>query len=112
VAAITSVTFRFQVFFTGAMALLAALGWVYAICFMMLSIASMVSGPPGSAVFSLPRLTVMGVGGAVVVLVASVVHVLLLRRRLRDGHSAERTMGNLGVLGVVVALVLLSKPSG
>lgn len=89
--------FRFQVFSTGIMACCAAVGWVYAICLLIGSVASTVADPAGGAMVSRSRLALLGVGGAVIVLGAVVVHVLLLRRRLRVGHSRERTMGNLGV---------------
>jgi len=89
--------FRFQVLSTSVMAGLAATGWVYALGFMMLSIASTVEDPAGGAMFSVPLLATLGAGGTVYVIVALTVHVILLRGRLRDGHSGERTLGNLGV---------------
>ncbi len=96
IGAAKSWVFRFQVLSTALMACLAAVGWVYALSLMMLSIASTVEDPAGGAMFSVPLLTALGAGGTVVVLGALVVHVWLLRRRLRDGHSRERTLGNLG----------------
>lgn len=82
---------RYQAFFSYVMAGLAAL-MVYGICMMTLTLTSF-DGARGqglnSALFGM-------VGAATAVLVAgsAVVHVWLLRRRLRAGHSEKRTMAN------------------
>ena len=81
--------FRFQVFATNLMGFFATI-WVYSLCFMAL----MVQSPTGST-FVRERLVVLGVVGLVLVCGAFVVHVVLLRKRLRVGHSAQRTVGNL-----------------
>lgn len=88
--------FRFQVLSTALMACLAAVGWVYAVNLMPLSMASMVGSASGGKI-SIQRFAILGTAGVVFALVAMVVNMLLLRRRLRQGHSEERTLGNLGV---------------
>jgi hypothetical protein len=91
VSALRSVTYRYQVLFSAVMAA-AALGWVYSLCLLALPLAtfSKALGKSASA-----NLFVVG-GIAAVVLVAGslVVHLVLLRRRLRLGHSEKRTIGN------------------
>ena len=89
--------FRFQVFASSLSVLFAVLGWVYAICFMALGLGSTVRvfAYTSGMMVSLERLTPLAVTGVLYVCGATFVHVLLLRKRLREGHSAERTMGNL-----------------
>lgn len=83
--------YRFQVFFSTAMAGL-ALVVVYTMCLMCLCIATLPQ--KRTAPFSA---TWFSIGGCVALLVlvgATTVHVLMLRHRLRVGHSQERTIGN------------------
>ena len=98
VSAFQGWVYRFQVFSSGLMTLFALIGWVYAACFMALGIASTVPNPEwefaGGAMVSGERLALFSVIGFVYVCGAFVVHVLLLRHRLRVGHSEKRTMGN------------------
>ena len=98
VSAFQGWVYRFQVFSSGLMTLFALIGFVYALCFMALGIASTVPNPEwefaGGAMVSGERLAIFAVLGSVYVCGAFVVHVLLLRHRLRVGHSEKRTMGN------------------
>ena len=98
VSAFQGWVYRFQVFSSGLMTLFALIGWVYALCFMALGIASLVPdtlwGSAGGVMVSGERLALFSVIGFVYVCGAFVVHVLLLRHRLRVGHSEKRTMGN------------------
>lgn len=84
-------TYKHQVLFSVLMAG-AALGWVYSLCLLALPLAtfSKASGKSGSAALFIV------VGGAVVVFVAASlgVQMLLLRHRLRAGHSEKRTLAN------------------
>ena len=86
--------FRFQVFSTSLMGFFSVSGWIYAVSFMALLIASMVQTATGST-FPSERLALFGLLGFLWVCGAFVVHVVLLRKRLREGYSAERTMGNV-----------------
>jgi len=84
--------YRFQVFFSFALAGM-ALGLVYSICLLPLPLVAFlnVSDKDVSAML-------FSVGGLVglIVLVGSIgVHALMLRHRLRVGHSEKRTIGNL-----------------
>lgn len=84
-------THRFQTFFSSVMAGLAAL-LVYSICMMAVALTSFNSvrgeGLVPTVFGVVEVLSVVLLGGA------TVVHVLLLRRRLRVGHSEKRTMWN------------------
>ena len=86
--------FRYQVLSSGLMVFFAVAGWVYALALLTVGLATYDSGPQSGAGFSSARLAVAGVVAPVYVLSATVVHVLLLRRRLRTGYSEERTIGN------------------
>lgn len=96
-SAFKSWVFRFQVFASSLSVLFALIGWVYALCFLALGIASFVNDPAyfGGAMVSRDRLTLLSAVGCLYVCGAVCVHVLLLRKRLREGHSAKRTLGNL-----------------
>lgn len=87
--------FRFQVLSTGLMAFFAVAGWLYACCFLAAGIASVVDNPEGGKMISADILAIFAVWGSLLIIGATVTHVLLLRRRLRVGHSAQRTMANL-----------------
>lgn len=82
---------RFQPFFSWIMASL-ALVLVYSICMLTLMLTSL-DGVGGQGldpmVFGL-----VGSAGVVLLVSATVVHVLLLRQRLRIGHSEKRTVAN------------------
>ena len=90
--------FRHQVFASGLSTFFAVVGFVYATCLMALGIASTVEDPEwsfqGGVMVSGERLALFGLIGTLYVCGATLVHVLLLRMRLRDGHSEKRTMGN------------------
>lgn len=89
--------YRFQTFTTSLMGIFAAIGIVYAACFLGIAWATAkdvgentIFDPayfPAAAIFGIAYL-----GGAIVV------HILLLRKRLREGHSAARAMGNLAAV--------------
>ncbi|MFJ3393362.1 hypothetical protein [Leifsonia aquatica] len=87
--------YRFQVSFSIVMAVMAAM-LVYSICLLALPFTVYVKALGEDAfVVSLSVAAIV----ATVLLVGSVlVHVLLLRRRLRVGHSESRTMGNFGAV--------------
>ncbi|MEO7017105.1 MAG: hypothetical protein ABI067_11265, partial [Leifsonia sp.] len=90
--------FRFQVFASSLTVFFAVIGWVYAVCFLPLGMASTVEDPEwsfaGGVMVSGERLALFAVIGSMYVCGATFVHVLLLRKRLREGHSEKRTMGN------------------
>lgn len=86
--------FRFQVLATSLMGFFAFM-LVYASCFLFISIGSSVDDPLGGQMVALDRLALLGVLGFFWLCGAFVVHVVLLRKRLRVGHSAQRTVGNL-----------------
>lgn len=90
-AVIKKFTYRFQAFSSGVMAGMAVL-LLYAICLMFLVLAAVV--PTGGKQWAAPLFPLFGLGALVLVLGATVVHVVLLRGRLRVGHSEKRTMGN------------------
>ena len=86
--------FRYQVFASSLTVFFAVVGWVYATSLMAICIGTVEIGVSGSATFSSARLAIAGIVGPLYVCSAAVVHVLLLRKRLREGHSERRTMGN------------------
>lgn len=90
--------FRFQVFASGLATVFAIIGWVYGISLMPLGIAASVESPrfPGSMMVSGERFAVLGSIALLYVCGATVVHIVLLRKRLREGHSLARRMGNWG----------------
>lgn len=91
--------FRYQVLSSSFMVLFAVVGWVYALSFMALAIAATVEDPwevRGGVMVSGQRLALFALIGSLYVIGATVVHVLLLRKRLREGHSEKRMMGNYG----------------
>ena len=94
VSAFQGWVYRFQVFSSGLMTLFTLIGWVYALCFGPMCMAIVDIGSGGVADFSSPRLPFFVLFGLLYVCGACVVHVLLLRHRLRVGHSEKRTMGN------------------
>ncbi|MEY9952741.1 hypothetical protein [Leifsonia sp. EB34] len=93
VSLVRPLTFRFQVFFSSLLAVFATL-LVYTLCLMGLGMITNVTRG-GYTMFDLAVFPVAGVMGLLYVCGAIVVHVLLLRKRLREGHSEARTMGNL-----------------
>jgi hypothetical protein len=90
--------FRYQVLASSFTVFFAVVGWVYACCFLALGIAAMVEDPEwsfqGGVMVSGDRLALFALIGSLYVCGTPVVHVLLLRKRLREGHSEKRTMGN------------------
>ena len=92
-ASLGQIRFRFQVIASSLMTLFAVV-WVYALCFGAISIAASVQTPLNTT-YNFSLLPILMLLGGLYVFVAFGVHVLLLRRRLRDGHSAQRTLGNL-----------------
>lgn len=90
--------FRYQVLASGLSVFFAVVGWVYALSALALCIAATVPDPKwafkGGVMVSGERLALFALIGSLYVAGATVVHVLLLRKRLREGHSEERTMGN------------------
>ncbi|HWV46139.1 MAG TPA: hypothetical protein VN039_09000, partial [Nitrospira sp.] len=83
--------YRFQVFFSSVMAVM-AVGLVYTMCSLSLPIATLTRARGElfyAAFFNIAGLVTVGLLAG-----ATVVHVLLLRRRLRVGHSEKRTIGN------------------
>ncbi|GAB3575470.1 hypothetical protein GCM10027406_07010 [Leifsonia lichenia] len=86
--------FRVQVLFSGVMAVCAAV-MVYALCFVGIAMVVHVDRA-GNTVLDVALFPVVGVIGLLYICGATVVHVLLLRKRLREGHSEARTLGNLG----------------
>lgn len=113
--------YRFQVFFSTLMAVM-AVGLVYSICSLSLPIATL-TGARGELFYAV-FFNIAGLVTVVLLAGSTVVHVLLLRRRLRVGHSEKRTIGNyvavsraniskmlwinFGVVAVVVPNVLTS----
>lgn len=84
--------YRFQVFFSWVMTGL-ALGLVYSLCMLTLPLA--VYPPGGDGRLVVTPFNVAGVCTVLLLAGATVVHVMLLRHRLRVGHSQNRTIGNL-----------------
>lgn len=83
--------YRFQVFFSAVLAAM-ALGLVYAICLLPLPLVAFLNVSDKDV-----SVMLFSVGGLVglIFLVGSIgVHVLMLRHRLRVGHSEKRTIGN------------------
>lgn len=90
-AVIKSLLYRFQVFFSAVMGVMAAC-LVYSICLLALPFVTLLQAR-GEALHA----TAFAIGGLITLalLAASTsVHVWLLRRRLRVGHSEKRTIGN------------------
>ncbi|WP_233265346.1 hypothetical protein [Leifsonia sp. AG29] len=83
--------YKFQVFFSVALAGM-ALGLVYGVCLLTVPLVAFVNVPDKRV--STVLFAVTGSVGLGVVAAAVVVHALMLRHRLRVGHSEERTIGN------------------
>ncbi|MFJ8894780.1 hypothetical protein ACIRCZ_09360 [Leifsonia sp. NPDC102414] len=92
-----SLTYRFQVFSSGVMAVLAVC-MVYSLCLMCLGLATLVQAR-GEPFFAM-LFSVAGLVAVALVVGSTVVHVLMLRHRLRVGHSENRTMGNIGAVSM------------
>ncbi|MEN2736828.1 hypothetical protein ABCS02_03465 [Microbacterium sp. X-17] len=88
-----AVIFRFQVFFSSVMAVFAAI-LVYTTCMMPIAMITLVIRE-GYGMFDLAVFPVVAALGLLYVCGATAVHVWLLRKRLREGHSEARTWGNL-----------------
>lgn len=84
--------YRFQAFFSTAMSALAA-GLVYCLCLTAVLIAAFVSVREKQ--LSVMLFHIVGAAAVALVVGATAVHVVLLRRRLRVGHSEARTIGNI-----------------
>ena len=90
-APLKALIYRFQVLFSTVLAAM-ALGWVYCLCLLALPLAtfSKAWGKQASA----DAFVAAGLIAVVLMVGSTVVHALLLRRRLQVGHSKERTGGN------------------
>lgn len=88
-----SLIFRFQVFFSSVLAVFAAI-LVYTTCMLPIAMITL-EIREGYGMFDLAIFPVVGVVGLLYVFGATAVHVWLLRKRLREGHSEARTLGNL-----------------
>jgi hypothetical protein len=90
-----SLIYRIQVFSSAVMAGM-AVSLVYTLCLMVVGVTTLVQarGKPFNAML----FNVVGVCAAALVVGSTVVHVLMLRHRLRVGHSEDRTMGNIGAV--------------
>jgi hypothetical protein len=86
--------FRHQVLASSLTVFFAVVGWVYGTGLLAVSFAVVDIGAFGVAEISSSRLSVAAIVAPLYVCGATVVHVLLLRKRLREGHSEKRTMGN------------------
>lgn len=86
--------FRHQILASSLTAFFAVAGWVYALSFAAICMATIDVGLFGVAEFSSTRLPIAAIVGPMYVCGATLVHVLLLRKRLREGHTEKRTMGN------------------
>lgn len=93
VSLVRPLIFRFQVFFSSLLAVFATF-LVYTLCLMGLALITLAKRGSHTT-FDFALVPVVGVVGLLYVCGATVVHVLLLRKRLRDGHSEARTWGNL-----------------
>lgn len=93
VAPIKALVFRFQTFFSALMAVFAVI-WVYMLTFLAMVMVIQVRLPM-STILNLELLPFFAIGGPLYVAGALGVHVLMLKKRLRDGHSEERTHGNV-----------------
>ena len=93
VSAFRGWVFRYQVF-SSSLTVFFTIVWVYTLCLAAIFMATMDVGVLGDSEFSSTRLETAGVFGSLYVCGAFVVHVLLLRHRLRVGHSQKRMMGN------------------
>lgn len=91
--------YRFQVFFSRVMAVSAAV-MVYALCLAGVLLITWVDHS-GFTMFDATLFPFVGAVGLLYLCGATVVHVLLLRKRLRDGHSEERTWGNVAAASSV-----------
>lgn len=83
--------YRFQTVSSAVMAAAAAM-LVYTLCLLVLMLATLAHARGQEYYVTLFAL--IGVTTAVLVVVSTAVHVSLLRRRLRAGHSDKRTVGN------------------
>lgn len=92
-----SLTYRFQVFSSAVMAVM-AVSMVYSLCLMCLGLATLVQAR-GEPFFAM-LFSVAGLVAVALVVGSTVVHVLMLRHRLRVGHSESRTMGNIGAVSM------------
>ncbi|NQX11508.1 hypothetical protein HQQ80_07725 [Microbacteriaceae bacterium VKM Ac-2855] len=86
--------FRCQVLTSSFMVLFVLAGWVYGPCLIATCLATVEIGMDGVARFVDMRLAVAAIIGPSYVAGATVVHVLLLKKRLREGHSEKRTLRN------------------
>jgi hypothetical protein len=84
--------YRFQVLFSTVMTALAG-GLVYSACMLFLPYA--VYSPTAGKDFVTTLFNIVGVCTVVLLAGTTVVHVFLVRHRLRVGHSQNRTIGNL-----------------
>lgn len=90
-AVIKPLVYRFQVFFSAVMAAMAAC-LVYSLCLLALPFVTLLQAR-GEAVYA----TLFAIGGLITAALlagSASVQVMLLRRRLRLGHSEKRTLGN------------------
>jgi hypothetical protein len=84
-------TYRFQVLFSTLLTGI-ALALVYSLCLMALAIAAFLNA--GEIARSIVWFILGGWIAVAVLAGSTAAHILMLRRRLRAGHSAKRTVGN------------------
>ena len=90
---IKPLVYRFQVFFSALLVVLVSfLG--YAMCLVAWSIGTMFVFATMTLVYTPEVYVIFGLVATLYISGASVVQIVLLRHRLRVGHSEERTMGN------------------
>ena len=85
-------THRYQVISSAAMTGMAFM-LVYALCSLTIPVATLIQAR-GERIYAI-LFNAVGFLAVVLVLVATAVHVLFFRRRLVDGHSEKRMLGNL-----------------
>ncbi|WP_158861884.1 hypothetical protein [Leifsonia sp. AG29] len=84
--------YRFQAMFSTVMAV-AALGLVYSVCLLPLPLVTFVE-TQGEREYRSDIFVIFVIAASAILVGAIVVHALMLRHRLRVGHSEERTIGN------------------
>lgn len=83
--------YRFQTVSSIVMAF-GALAMVYSVCLLTLPVVTFVDSKQDA--YLVEVFIVSGLAASVIVAAATAVHIILLRRRLRTGHSDKRTIGN------------------
>lgn len=91
VSMVRTLVYRFQVTFSIVNAA-SALGLVYSVCLLTFPMVTFVKGQGTN--YPIALFVACAILTMAILLGAAAVHVLLLRRRLRVGHSEKRTIGN------------------